>query len=134
MADVLSEPVPQSSLHEILERMQYDIPEFRATEIVHRSEGLTVATLAPKGGYDGAAAAAYYCDFLNACVTAVRGYGAAPDLEDVLVTTDEHYILLRPIVGTPYMHLCIVGKSGNLGIAKVVMRRNGPLLARALPT
>lgn len=124
---------PSTSLHELLERMQFEIPGFVAADIVHRGDGLGVATLHALDTYDSAAAAAYYCDFLNAAVTAVHGYGAAPDLEEVTVSTDAHHILLRPLSGTPYVQMCIISSDGNLGIARVVLRRYASLLTLALP-
>ena len=124
---------PSASLHELLERMQFEIPGFVATDIVHRGDGLGVATLHALDAYDSAAAAAYYCDFLNACVNAVHGYGAAADLEEVTVTTDAHHIILRPLTGTPFVQMCVVQSDGNLGIARVVLRKYSPLLSLALP-
>jgi hypothetical protein len=124
---------PTASLHELLDRMQFEIPGFVSTDIVHRGDGLGVATLHTLDAYDSAAAAAYYCDFLNSCVNAVHGYGAAADLEEVVVSTNAHHIILRPLTGTPFVHMCVVTSDGNLGIAKVVLRRYAALLSLALP-
>ena len=124
---------PTASLHELLDRMQFEIPGFVSTDIVHRGDGLGVATLHALDSYDSAAAAAYYCDFLNSCVNAVHGYGAASDLEEVTVSTDLHNIILRPLAGTPFVHMCVVSAEGNLGIARVVLRRYAALLSLALP-
>ena len=78
-------------------------------------------------------ASAFFSDFLNACSRGIHGFGLAPTLEEIQITTSRHTILMRAVRGTPYLHLALIGREGNLGIARVVMRRYEPLFAQILP-
>ncbi len=120
------------ALFALLERLQVDIPEFVASDVVHCLDGVSVATLTDLEGYDSAALSAFYSDFINASSRGIHGFGLSPALEDVQIATDKHHILMRAVAGTPYLHLVITRRQGNLGIARVAMRRFEPLLAQIL--
>lgn len=124
---------PQMPLHDLLERLELEIPEFQGTQLVHLTDGLSIASLHTQPHFDDASCAAFYSDYFNACLRAVHGYGLPPSLEESLITTEHHYILLRALRQTPFLHLVIMGRAGNLGIAKVLMRQFEPELIRALP-
>lgn len=111
-----------------------EIPEFIATDIVHRPDGLSLIGASAAPEYDSQSACAFYSDFLNSCTRAVSGFGLDRDLQEVHVSTGQAYIIIRAIGDSPYMHLLLMHRSGNLGIAKVVMRKYEPLFADALPS
>jgi hypothetical protein len=124
---------PAIPLHDILERLQVEIPEFLATQIIHTVDGLPLASLHSLDGLDDEGCAAFYSDFFNASLRAVHGYGLSPQLEDTLITTQQHYLLLRALPSSPFLHLVLMGRQGNLGIAKVLMRQFESQLLQALP-
>lgn len=127
-------PRPGHKLHSTLDILQQEIPEFLASSVVNLEDGFSVASLHADAAFDISAASAFYSDFLASCTRAVQGFGLhQAQTEDVLLTTAEHYVLLRPIQGTTFVHMLWLGRDGNLGIAKVTMRRYEPSLAQALP-
>jgi len=136
-------PVPRSlpvtpvateqTLPRLLERFCDEIPELIATDIVHSADGLSIIGASTVPEYDSHAAGAFYSDFLNSCRRAIEDFSARDELEEVLVTTQNAYILIRLLQGTPYMHLVMMHRTGNLGIGKVTMRRYEPHFAQLLP-
>lgn len=120
-------------LHELLVQFCEEIPEFIATDLVHRDDGMSVGGMTAVEDYDSAVASAFYSDVLNTCHRAVFGFGLDEGPEELLVTTNVAYLLIRSIEHTPYMHLTLMHRTGNLGIARVVLRRYAPLFADLLP-
>lgn len=123
----------EAHLYDVLERLQYEVPEFVATQILHLVDGLDVASLDAAGSFDSATAAAFYSELLHASRRAVRGYGLLGDIEECVIALQGHYMLLRTLRGTPFVHMLLMGRQGNLGIARVVMRQAEPQLLRSLP-
>ncbi len=122
-----------TGLREALTRLQYDVPEFIAVDIIHGAEGMSLGSMQTGTQYDSTIASAYYGDMVHACIQGISGFGLPPELEDIQITTNRHYILLRAVSGTPYVVLLLMGREGNLGIARVVLRRCEGLLAQLLP-
>ncbi|MEO1271937.1 MAG: DUF4388 domain-containing protein [Myxococcota bacterium] len=121
-------------LHTLLEQFCEEIPEFLATDLVHRDDGLSVGGMMAVDDYDSTVAGAFYSDVFNTCHRAIFGFGLDEGPEELLVTTSVAYILIRAVGHTPFMHLMMMHRTGNLGIARVVMRRYGPLFAELLPS
>ena len=135
-ADVLLE-LPEddtiSRLQKLLNAFCEEIPEFIATDIVHREDGLRVVGLTDLEDYDSLTASAFYSEVLNASHRALLGAGVDEAPKELLVTTDIIYVLLRAIGQTPFMHMTLMHRTGNLGIARVVLRRYEPLFEELLP-
>ncbi len=53
--------------------------------------------------------------------------------EDILLTTDTNFIVMRMIPGSNYMHCVVLTKQGNWGIAKVLMSKFAKKFKDVLP-
>lgn len=53
--------------------------------------------------------------------------------EDVLLTTDTNFIIIRMIPETNYMHCVVLTRQGNWGIAKVLMAKFSKKFKEVLP-
>jgi predicted regulator of Ras-like GTPase activity (Roadblock/LC7/MglB family) len=119
-------------LEEILSRFRDEVPSFVSTDIVHLESGLSIGGGAMEGEIDTAAAPAAYSEVVKANAYAMKLLGLGGDsTEDILVTTGKVYFLLRMLTGD-YYHLLAVSRRGNLGLARVLMKKYHASLVSAV--
>lgn len=120
------------SLQQLIQSFADEIPEFIATDLVHIHDGLSILGASSTPDYDSTTACAYYADLLRCALRAAEDYAPPEEMEDIQLATHNAYILVRTLRGTPYMHLLMMHRTGNLGIGRVTMRRFEPLFTQAL--
>ncbi len=112
-----------SRLQEILSRFRAEVPDFVATDIVHLESGLSIGGASATPHFDAAAAAAAYGEVLKSNARALELLGSRGEAtEDILVTTDRWYVLLRTL-GRSYYQCLAISREGSLGMPRVLMRR-----------
>jgi len=119
------------SLRNLLNSLRSDVPEFVAAGIVHIEEGVSAGgVVAPDSGIDADAFAAYYGQLVRNGLKGAGAFGESAALQTLQLTTATHYLLVRVVPGSPFAQIVMLRKDGNLGIARVVMRRlDAPLSA-----
>lgn len=123
----------QRSLTEILATLQSDVPEFVAAGIVHTAEGVAAGgVVAPDSDLDADTFAAYYGQLVRNGLKGAEAFGSKASLETIQITTSTHYLLVRVVPQSPFAQIVALRKEGNLGIARVVMRRLDAALSAAL--
>lgn len=102
-----------------------ECPGMSLTGFISPGEGLAFDFVRGTGygNLDEHALAAYFGEVVARAVQTVRALDGDDALEELQITLDDRYILLRAVDQTPYYHLAIVEKSANLGIALVLMRQ-----------
>ncbi len=114
-----------AELQEILEKSAQEIPELMGTSIVNLESGLPIATYSPDPNFDVAVASAVYAEVLkanNRALELLGGPEAVGETEDILITTDMAYILIRQL-GEKHYHGVAITRKGNLGLARVIMKK-----------
>ncbi len=121
-----------TNLQEIVEQFHIRVPEFILTDIVNTDSGLSIAGCSRAPDFDASIASAAYADVVktNRRALDASGLGAA-STEDILITTDRLYILVR-MLGEDYYHVLVIGREGNLGLARAFMKKFQPTLTAAL--
>ena len=77
--------------------------------------------------FDATVASASYAEVVKTQTRAMQLLGMDPgSTEDILITTRSTYILIR-LLGCDYYHCLAVGKDGNLGLARMIMRKYEPI-------
>lgn len=112
-----------SQLQEILHRFKEEVPDFVATDIVHLESGLSIggASLLPQ--FDAAAAAAAFAEVIKSNARALELMGSSGETtEDILITTDRWYVLLRTL-GRSYYQCLAISREGSLGMPRLLMRK-----------
>ncbi len=121
-----------NDLQAIVEQFHSRVPEFVLTDIVSVESGLSIAGDSRAPDFDASIAAAAYADVVKANLRALDASGLeSASTEDILVTTDRLYILVR-MIGNEYYHVLVAGREGNLGLARAIMKKFQPSLERAL--
>ncbi len=111
------------SLHDAIELFKSEIPSFVSTDIVSIASGMSIGggSIDPK--FDATVASASYAEVIKSNARALKLLGMDPDAtEDILITHGNAFILLR-LLGRDYYHNLAIGKEGNLGLARVIMKK-----------
>ena len=111
------------SLHDAIELFKSEVPAFLSTDIVSITSGMSIGggSIDPK--FDATVASASYAEVVKSNARALKLLGLDPDsTEDILITTDNVFLLIR-LLGRDYYHGLAIGKDGNLGLARVIMRK-----------
>ncbi len=121
-----------SRLHEVLRQFRDEVPDFVATDIVHLESGLSIGGLSAAPDFDAAAAAAAYGEVIKTNGRALELLGSSAEAtEDILVTTDRWYVLLRMLGGSYYQCLAIT-REGSLGLPRLLMRKYATAFLEAI--
>lgn len=118
-----------------------DVPEhfrdalkgFQSTDIVHIDSGMSVGGHSFDTDFDVGAAASLYAKLIRSSreTRAMIGMDDAP-AEDLLLSTDQRYTLIRMIGDTAYAHILMVDRDSNLGVCRALMRQAEPDLLDAV--
>jgi len=128
---------PQSvaaSIKVILEELTREIPDVIAAEVVSIDEGTPIVATAQDQAFDPDVAAAYYAEVVKINEKALKVLKKGRRLEEVLVTTDEFYFIVRTLPDTRFYVGLAIAKEGNIGMARMVMKKCEKRFVEALPT
>lgn len=91
-----------------------------ATALVDWESGLTLGTAGGGPRFDVELAASGNTSVVKAKMAVMRSLGIQGAIEDVLITLDTQYHLLRPLTKTPslFLYVSIDRAKGNLGLAR----------------
>ena len=123
-----------SAINVIVEELIREIPDVIAAEVVSIDEGVPVVATSTDPTFDPDIAAAYYAEVVKTHEKALEALRKGRNLEEVLVTTDEFYHIVRPLPGTRCYVGVAMAKKGNVGMARMVMKRYEERFIEALPT
>ena len=91
-----------------------------ATALVDYESGMTLGTRSSNAGFDIEVAASGNTQVVRSKMAVMESLGIGGGIEDILITLDTQYHLIRPLrsVGTLFLYLAIDRKRGNLGLAR----------------
>jgi predicted regulator of Ras-like GTPase activity (Roadblock/LC7/MglB family) len=118
-----------SKLQGLLDRFRDEVPEFFSTDIVNIDSGLSIGGGTLDADFDASIASASYSEVVKSNRRALDLLGLGNDCtEDILISTEKVYILIRMLAGE-YYHLVAIARKGNLGLARAIMKKyEAPLL------
>ena len=122
-----------AKVEDILARFMDEIPQFIATDCVHLGSGQSVGgSVSIDPLLQPGKAAACYSEALKSNARAAEQLGVGADgMEDLLVTTRDTYVLLRPVGKEHYVSLFITRRA-LLSSARAVLKKYEPSLLEAL--
>jgi predicted regulator of Ras-like GTPase activity (Roadblock/LC7/MglB family) len=120
-----------AEIGELLQEMAQRIPGFLSCDVVG-VDGISIGGISQQG-FDGSAAAAYFGNVMQETKRALDAIGVgAESLDDVLFTTDKAYIFMRVINADFHLGVTTEALGGNLGMARMEMKRTATGLAQIL--
>lgn len=98
-----------------------DIDGFIAAAIVDSDSGMSLGTLGGNDDFDIDVAAATNTDVVQAKMRAVRKLELEDAIEDILITLDGQYHLIRPLEDRPsiFFYLALNRDKSNLAMARM---------------
>lgn len=121
-----------AKVDEILKEIRDHVDDAVFTAVVSLDDGTPVAGETYQEDVDLEVPVAFFSDVARRGVKAAQEAGFG-NLEDLVLTTEEQFIIMRVLPGGQYVHLVSLGRGGNWGIAKVAMQRYAEKLRETLP-
>lgn len=122
-----------AQLDDLLTKLADETDGFIATAIIGISDGIEIGGVSSTSSFDSARASAEFSTVIQSVLRALRTLGNDL-LEDILVTTDNTYLLMRIMNNKSfYQGLAISKAKGNLGRARLIMKNYDPLISNAIP-
>jgi len=113
------------SIEAIIDDFRAEVPSFVSTDVVSIDSGMSIGggSIDPK--FDASIASASYAEVVKSNRRALELLGLDPhSTEDILITTSQVYLLIR-LLGSDYYHGLAIGRDGNLGLARAIMKKYG---------
>lgn len=119
-------------LPELIDEFREQVPGFISTDVVEIQSGMSIGGGSIDPEFDSEMASASYAEVVKSNRRALEFLGLPETAsEDLLITTQDAYLLLREI-GTDYYHGLAISKEGNLGMARMLMKRYAPRILEAI--
>lgn len=123
-----------SSINVIMEELTREIPDCIAAEVVSIDDGTPIVATSHDPTFDPDIAAAYSAEVVKTTEKALEVLRKGQRLEEVLLTTDEFYLIVRILPNTRFYVGLAMAKKGNVGMARMVMKTYEKRFAETLPT
>ncbi len=123
-----------TTLESLVEKFQNDLSGFVFTAIANYENGLMLAA-SETTGMNAETASAVYTEVIKQSMKAVDYLGGIKELgelEDILITQEFVYILLKMIGENHFQILVLSTDKGNLGLAKIIMKNYEMMFLEAL--
>lgn len=121
-----------SQLPDIINQFQQEVPGFVSTDVVEIDSGMSIGGGSIDDEFDSDMASASYAEVIKSNRRALELLGMDDQsTEDILITTDMAYLLLREL-NQQYYHGLAIGRDGNLGMARMLMKRYSNKILEAI--
>jgi CheY-like chemotaxis protein len=111
-----------SSMKTILEELIREIPDVIAADVVSIDEGIPLIATSNDRAFDSDIAAAYFAEVVKINEKALEALKKGRRLEEVLLTTDEFYLIVRILPDTRFYVGLAIARKGNIGMARMAMK------------
>lgn len=112
-----------NQLQELLDQFQEEVPGFIATDIVDINAGMSIGGDSIDPDFDGEMASASYSEVVKSNRRALELLGMDRySTEDILITTEQVYILMREL-NPDYFQGMAISTDSNLGMARMIMKK-----------
>ena len=108
---------------ELLQEMAGELPSLVAIAAVHLEDGLSIAEVSKKDNVEAGAVSAYMAAIVQANLQAIRTLGDHLITDDILITTNQYYFLIRNCADRPYFLFAMTEKDAWLGKARLVLQK-----------
>lgn len=107
------------NVNEVLQALK-DCDGFVAAAIGHAESGMAMGTLGGGSDFNPEVAVAANSDVIKAKIRAMNALKLKGGIDDILITLDTQYHLIRPMKANPvvFIYLALDRKSANLAMAR----------------
>jgi len=122
----------RKKLQDILEQLAADLPGYQAAAVVAIDDGLSVAEFSADVKIETAAAAAYLASIVKSNAKAINLLTGNQKTEDILVTTDQSYYLIRNLPGHSLFMFLMTKRGEWMGKARMLIQDYEPQITTIL--
>ncbi len=122
----------RKKLRTILENIAADLPGYQAAAVVAIDDGLAVAEFSKSTSIETEAAAAYLASIVKSNSKAIKLLTGNQKTDDILVTTDQSYYLIRDLQDQPVFMFLMTSREEWLGKARLLLQESEPQIIRIL--
>lgn len=112
----LIEALDMDNIKQVLETLRNDLAGTLGVALVDYESGMCLGTSG--SGLDMEVAAAGNMDVMKAKAKVMRDLGIKGRIEDILITLDSQYHIIRPLGSSMFLYLAIDRQQGNLALAR----------------
>jgi CheY-like chemotaxis protein len=123
-----------SAIKAVLEEFAREIPNVIAAEVVSIDDGTPLVAISHDPAFEPEVAAAYYAEVVKISERALEALKKGRRLEEVLLTADEFYLIVRMLSNTRFYVGLAIAKEGNVGMARMAMKKYEKSFVETLPT
>ena len=113
----------KNGLKKILEDLSGELPGLVVSAVVLIEDGLSVAELSTNPNIEAGPASAYLASIVKSNLKAIKLLAGEQITDDILITTDHNYFLIRHIAGKPLFLFVMTRKDEWLGRARLLMKK-----------
>lgn len=110
-----------NDLNILLNKLADDLPGFVAAAIVFIDDGLAIAELSRDDKVEASAASAYLTSIVKANRKAIKLMAGEQVADDILVTTESHYFLIRHVAQRDFFIFVMCQRNEWLGKARLLV-------------
>jgi predicted regulator of Ras-like GTPase activity (Roadblock/LC7/MglB family) len=123
-----------SSFSELITEFREDVPGFIAADIIDIKNGMSIGGDSIDPEFDSDVASASYAEVVKANRRALELLEMKADsTEDILITTDEVYMLIYELGPDHFLGLAI-DKDASPGMARTMMQKYAPKFLEVIPS
>lgn len=122
----------KNNLKNLLEQLAEELPGFVASAVVLIEDGLSVAELSKNADVEAGAASAYLASVVKSNQKAIKHLAGGQITDDILITTDKNFFLIRHMEGKPFFLFVMTNKDEWLGRTRLVMKKYESLILESL--
>lgn len=117
-----------AKLSEIMEQFSTEVDGFIASSVFDPISGQGVVDKSLIEEFDPEIPNAYVSEIIKEHEKALRALKMPAKTYDILITTNKIFFITRALEGSKFYHGCAFQKSGNLGMAREIMKKYEPKL------
>lgn len=111
-------------MQDLVEKMLTSIPGAIAASVAEVDSGMSLASKSNSTELDPELAAAYNAEVIKQKQKAKKALGLEKEeLDDILVTLNNQYHVLKLVPGSRYFIYVVTSKDGNLAIVRATLRK-----------
>ena len=122
----------RNRLKKILEDLSCELPGLVVSAVVLIEDGLSIAELSVNPNIEAGPASAYLASIVKSNLKAIKLLGGEQKTDDILITTDHNYFLIRHIAGKPFFLFVMTRKDEWLGRARLLMKKYEKVMMKIL--
>ncbi len=122
----------RKKLQSILQELANNLPGYQAAAVVTIDDGLSVAEFSSDSSMETTAASAYLASIVKSNTKAIKLLTGKQQTEDILVTTDQSYYLIRSLPGHPLFMFLMIKRGEWMGKARMLIQDYEPQITEII--